>query len=68
MDYGLCQTLGNKVSIQHMQSSTELWKLSAANRFSSFISLTICYYFEEGDGLHKASWLEAAATWILVVR
>lgn len=53
MDYGLCQTLGNEVSIQHTQSSTELWKLSAANRFSSFISLTICYYFEEGDAFTR---------------
>ena len=37
MDYSLCQTLGNEVTIEYMQGSAELWKLSKANRFSPFI-------------------------------
>lgn len=45
MDYGLCQTLGNEVSNQRTQGSAEPWKLSVANRLSSFISLTILLVF-----------------------
>lgn len=45
MDYDLRQTLGNEVTIQYVQGSAELQKLSKANRFSPFIYFPVSLLF-----------------------